>query len=467
MLQRFIGISALALLVATLFALKFAVPQLLGSDGDKSVYTASLATAKGSAEPSRPAGIADLIARDRDYMRTMAARRSRKGPPRQARVRIAPPNYHDTDFGHPILWTTVSAWPTFQDAIIARPAPDNPIRWTEPGQLTALLAGLAEDRPVPATSSKERPGVRLVRRAPARSLGPLMRAHTDLVAFETAPFPYAGSNPRFNSPFLNLTKGRKGRRTRSGRVYWEDETFGDPRVLLHIPRGFDARKPGVMVLFFHGHGATLERDVRWRQKLPEQIDFSRMNAVLVAPQFAVNARDSSAGNFWDEGGARRFLDEAANKLSRLHGDPDSEITFLNMPVIVVAYSGGYVPAAWTLHDGEIETRVAGVVLLDALYGEVDKFAQWIRQRRSTFFVSAYAGSTRRGNARLRAILDQRNIPYATRMPELLRPGEVVFLSVNARHRDYVTYAWTNYPISDILRRLTPVRRPPDLTASLR
>ena len=90
----------------------------------------------------------------------------------------------------------------------------------------------------------------------------------------------------------------------------------DPRVLLHIPRGFDASRPAVMVLFFHGHGATLERDVHLRQQLPRQISESGMNAVLVAPQLAVDARDSSPGKLWEPEGVKRFMAEAANKLAK-------------------------------------------------------------------------------------------------------------------------------------------------------
>jgi hypothetical protein len=111
-------------------------------------------------------------------------------------------------------------------------------------------------------------------------------------------------------------------------------------VLLHIPPGFDANKPGVMIVFFHGHGAILARDVRDRQQVPAQISASGANAVLVAPQFAVDAADSSPGKFGEPGGFKRFLDEAAGQLAKLHGDPRTKQTFANMPIVIVAYSGG-------------------------------------------------------------------------------------------------------------------------------
>ena len=96
-----------------------------------------------------------------------------------------------------------------------------------------------------------------------------------------------------------------------------------------------------MVVFFHGHGANLARDVRDRQQVPAQITAGGVNAVLVAPQFAVNAADSSAGKFWEPNGFQRFLDEAAVKLARMYGDPRTVFTFATMPIVIVAYSGGF------------------------------------------------------------------------------------------------------------------------------
>ena len=84
---------------------------------------------------------------------------------------------------------------------------------------------------------------------------------------------------------------------------------------MHVPESFDIRKPGVIVVFFHGNGATLERDVRDRQLVPQQITDSGANAVLLAPQLAVDAADSSAGKFWQPGGLKRFIDEVGQSIS--------------------------------------------------------------------------------------------------------------------------------------------------------
>ena len=115
---------------------------------------------------------------------------------------------------------------------------------------------------------------------------PAREEQTTLVALKSSAFPYLGNNPRTDEPFLNISRGeRRGHRGMGGRVFWQDETFNDNRVLMHVPESFDARKPGVIVVFFHGNGATLERDVRDRQLVPQQISDSGVNAVLRSLDF--------------------------------------------------------------------------------------------------------------------------------------------------------------------------------------
>ncbi|HEV2155598.1 alpha/beta hydrolase [Bradyrhizobium sp.] len=280
---------------------------------------------------------------------------------------------------------------------------------------------------------------------------------TTLVSMKSSAFPYFGNNPASDAPFLNISKGdRRGHRSYSGRVYWQDETYSDSRVLVHVPEHFDVRKPGVIVVFFHGNGATLERDVRDRQLVPQQITDSGANAILLAPQMAVDAADSSAGKFWQAGGLKRFMEESANHLARLTGDPNSARAFANMPIVIVGYSGGFLPTAWSLEVGGISDRVRGVVLLDAIYGEMDKFASWIESHRSGFFVSSYTRYTARRDRELISMLRQKGISVSEGMDGPLRPGSVVFVETGEgiTHRDYVNRAWTQYPLKDVLVKMS-------------
>jgi len=285
-------------------------------------------------------------------------------------------------------------------------------------------------------------------------LRPLTAELTALVPFDMSPFPFDGEKPN-EGIFLNIfAAGRRGHAGRGG-TYWEDTTYSDRHVLLSMAKGFDIRKPAVMVVFFHGNGARLDRDVMARQRVPQQVAASGLNAVLVAPQFAVDALDSSAGAFWQPGTFRQFLDEATVHLVELYGDERTRKAFATMPVIMVAYSGGYNPAAYSLSIGGADPRIKGVVLLDALYGEIPRYSDWILRRRDGFFVSSFTASSAGGNSELRHILAQHNISIADTLGQRLSKGSVTLLPAlpDAVHGDFVTHAFVDDPIKEVLLRL--------------
>jgi hypothetical protein len=292
--------------------------------------------------------------------------------------------------------------------------------------------------------------------APARPAGvqPLKEAKTQLIAFDASAFPYAGTVPEANKPFLDLRQGkRRGHTTARGDVYWDDPTYQDRRSLLYLPAGYTAALPGLIVLFLHGQGATLERDVLARQGIARQVGESGQNVALVAPQLALDALDSSAGNFWRPGHFARYIDEAAERLMRLYGDRRAGPHFNAAPVVLVGYSGGYLSAAYALARGGATYRVKGVILMDALYGEEDKFAAWVATRRQTgFLLSAFTDSTREENATLAALLAKKRIAHADALPRNLSPGTMTFLSCGGleMHGDFMTKAWGPDPLAQAL-----------------
>ena len=278
-----------------------------------------------------------------------------------------------------------------------------------------------------------------------------------LVAFSVSPFPYRGDIPGQGKPFLDVdTNGRRGHTSPRGGVLWENETYSDKRVLLYIPPTFDSHKPAVLVLFFHGNQVLLERDVEKRQGVLRQLANSRLNAVFVAPQFAVNALDSSAGTFWQPGTVSQFLDEAASRLVGLDGGKTPKSVFASMPVVIVAYSGGYLPAAYSLSGGGLGQRLSGLVLMDAVYGEIDKFADWIAHKPAKSFVfSAFSESSREANGQLQSMLQQRGVGTQSGVLSKLAPGNIVFMSAGANlvHNDFLTKAWTSDPLRSVFARI--------------
>jgi len=282
-------------------------------------------------------------------------------------------------------------------------------------------------------------------------------ANVALADFQNSAFPYKGMVPPDDSnakprPFLDVD-GVAHSSPRGG-VLRADQTYNDPRVLIAAAPDFDPNSAGALVVLFHGNQATLARDVVERQQAPRQLAQSSLNAVLLAPQMAVNANDSSAGNFWRSGGFAAFLSEAEAKLAQMYPQA-SRGTFHNWPVIIVAYSGGYLPAAFSLQHGGAGDRVRGVVLMDALFGEPAKFADWIEKSSSqAFFVSAYSASTREQNRALQARLRLDGVTTVNGLPDSLHSGVIAFVDAeNASHDDFLTAAWTRDPLNDVLSRM--------------
>ena len=288
------------------------------------------------------------------------------------------------------------------------------------------------------------------------------------IAFTTSPFPLPegamipADPPNAARPFFEMENGRRFHMAPRGGKLFEDATYGDNRSLLLVPQHFDPDAANAMlVLFLHGNLATLAT-VETRQHVPGQVVASGANAVLVAPQLAVDALDSSPGRFYEPGFLDRYLDEAAHHLARLSKRHVTPSQIDRLPVVIVAYSGGYLATAFSLHHapGHSRHRIVGVILLDALFGEMGKFADWIAASqgadlgRRPFFVSAASAASAGLNRELEAALRARGIQATDSLPDVIVPGTVAFqFTPTAVHDDFVTMAWTRDPLASILRTI--------------
>ena len=275
-----------------------------------------------------------------------------------------------------------------------------------------------------------------------------------LTTMRHSAFPYEGTVPDTGLPFLDTTQdGQIGHMSARGGFYAAQTTYSDSRSLLHVGAACRGSHSSYVVVFFHGNGATLARDVILRQRVAEQFDASGIDGVLIAPQLAVDAWDSSAGHFWDSRFAPRYLDEAFGHLAPMSGLPLEALQ--RSRVVLVAYSGGYLPLSYCLNEDGLGTRLAGVVLLDALYGEQERFERWITtHHRRAFFVSVWGNSSLSENVAFNLALARRNIEVQTRAPQRLAGGGVWSVpSLGAEHMDFVTRAWVDDPLRDLLSRM--------------
>lgn len=231
----------------------------------------------------------------------------------------------------------------------------------------------------------------------------------------------------------------------------------DGRLMLYMPRHFDPNRPATVVVFFHGKGSTLVRDVMLRQQVPRQIAESGLNAVLVAPQFGFGAVDTGPGPLGHTGAFRALLDQVARRFTTMTGRPEVGTAVANASVVLVAYSRGYLPAAYTLAIGGAGERVKGIILMDALYGHTGVYAAWLsRHQHAGFFLSAYTPSTQPQNTVLQGYLAAHRIAFSRGLGSSLAEGSIVFVPVmDGNHTDFVSKAFARDPLKVLLARTSP------------
>lgn len=206
---------------------------------------------------------------------------------------------------------------------------------------------------------------------------------------------------------------------------------GDDTVIVFVPDKyrFHADEGVSALVHFHGHNSSAERAIT-AHALREQLVDSRQNAILVVPQLALFAADSSCGKLTAPGGLSRLIGGSLANASRFGRATLGESRFPERPrlgrVCLSAHSGGYHAAACSLSQGGVE--VSETYLFDALYAESVIFRDWVLSRRDHpiesrhKLVSYFTGgaATELLNNGLRADLERSGILVS----EELREGEL-------------------------------------------
>jgi len=282
------------------------------------------------------------------------------------------------------------------------------------------------------------------------------RGTSFIAALGNAPFPVGPhALDHRGKPFWHGTdlEGRRFRALSEGRTYTEAAVYSDARVLFHAAGGFDPAKPFRLVLFLHGHGSEIERTLARDLDLPGQIDRAGANAVLIAPQLALDAAESVPGKFVESGRAAAFFDEAQSLLQRmLGGAPEA---WRRAPIVIAAYSGGYRTAGQILDRGGLDGRIEGLVMLDAFYADAGIYAAWLaRNHHRAFLYAIHSRSSGEETEALKTRLIERNIPYRTGDDGGPIAG-IRFVPVETPHGDIARLGPPAEPVGAVLRRLAP------------
>jgi len=188
------------------------------------------------------------------------------------------------------------------------------------------------------------------------------------------------------------------------------------------------------------NGATLERDVRPPAGAAADYGIG-VNAVLLARNWRsmppIPAPASSGSR-----GFKRFIDESAS-----HSPASTAIRkrpgVRQHADVIVGYSGGFLPTPGASRSAASATcprRGAARCRLR----RIDKFASWIENKRSGFFVSSYYRYTKR---RTRTDVDAARKSITVTRAWIVRcvPASVCFVQTAATAittASYVTQAWT-------------------------
>ena len=239
---------------------------------------------------------------------------------------------------------------------------------------------------------------------------------------------------------------------------------GDDTVIVFVPDKYRFRaEEGISALVhFHGHNSSAERAIA-AHALREQLVDSRQNAVLVVPQLALFAADSSCGKLASPHAFARLLGGALSTAARVGRSTLGDSRFPERPrlgrVCLSAHSGGYHAAACSLRSGGVD--VSETYLFDALYAESDVFRDWVLARRSDPATSRHklvsyftpGAATELLNNGLRASLERSGVLVS----EELREGELsrkdlshasaVFVRTEVAHS---SVTWETNALRDVL-----------------
>ncbi len=241
--------------------------------------------------------------------------------------------------------------------------------------------------------------------------------------------------------------------------------YRDDTVIVFVPAHYRFREDdeGVATLVhFHGHNTTADRALATHE-LREQLADSKQNALLIVPQLATLAADSSCGKLETPGALARLIGEAvAAAAHRRRSHPRRDRVPRDAPlgtVCLSAHSGGYHAASSCLRVGGVDVRET--YLFDALYAEVDAFRDWVIARRGeplhrrhklvSYFTEG--GTTEASSALLRAELERAGVLVAQELEEGelsrhdLSHSEAVFVRTGLWHS---AVTWETNALRDVL-----------------
>lgn len=219
------------------------------------------------------------------------------------------------------------------------------------------------------------------------------------------------------------------------------EHYNDSSVLVYMPSHFNPQKSFKIVIWIHGWYNNID-SVFNTFPIKKAIDSSLQNTILIMPEGPKNSPDSYAGKWEKPNYFNWFLADIQQQLIKL-----KLIKKTTKNTIYAGHSGAYKAIANMLHFGNAACNA--VILFDALYGETNKFLNYIKANPKTYFFNVYCkdGGTYKNSVGFSANLMVANYRTCNKVEQDISPTafsicKIAHIYSNLEHNEVITK--TNY-----------------------
>lgn len=227
--------------------------------------------------------------------------------------------------------------------------------------------------------------------------------------------------------------------TRQDEFYPAEIHYSDPSVAVFIPRKFQSGEAVNLLFYFHGHNNNVRKSLD-NFNLRKMVASSEKNVILVFPQGPKDSRDSGCGKLEAENGFTNLVEEILDSLKTEGIIEHQELG----RIILSGHSGAYKVIGRILKQGGLTEKISEVYLLDATYGQLNEYLEWVTSDETARLVSIFTDHLALENVILMKWLSRNNMPYLLLAEEEVQPvdlqSRILFLHAeNLTHGETVNW----------------------------
>ena len=227
--------------------------------------------------------------------------------------------------------------------------------------------------------------------------------------------------------------------TYNDKTFSKEDHYSDSSVAIFIPNGFTPTANTNIVVYFHGWRNNIDSACA-QFNLIEQFTESNKNAIFVFPEGPKNSPDSFGGKLEEKDGLKVLIEDVLKFLAE-----KKELNSTKVGSIILAgHSGAGRVISFCLMRGGLTKNISDVILFDALYGQIEKYAHWIENYKGRFInIYTDGGGTKSETESLIDDLDGWGIPYfkseeiELKMDGLLN-NRLIFIHTDLTHNEVIS-----------------------------